>query len=679
MPRLAFVLFKYFPFGGLQRDFLGIATEALARGFVVDVYTMSWEGEKPAGINVIIIPSQGMSNHQRYCHFVNVFSQHRENKTYQAVIGFNKIPNLDFYYAADPCFLAKYQTWQRYIPRYRYFAQFEANVFSRASQTEILALSHKQIEQFQANYLTPSQRFHLLPPWLNISHYQGHDRDLCRQQFAQELHLNTQHKWMLHVGSGFRTKGLDRSLKAFAALPSELASVTEFIIIGQDNPRTFKRLAATLNISHRVHFIGGRSDVPQWMAAADVLLHPAYAENTGNVLLEAIASGLPVLTTAVCGYAAHVMQAKAGIVLDEPFAKHALTHHLANMLSSDFRSSSEMIHYLASLDLASMPKRVLTLIEAKITRSDQTMLLRTKKITQEGWLLSEIADKYPQLLKAEKQEIQFDWSAIFDLQGQVARKIAERETLCIDMKHDNDPCRYYIKRFLPTSYYQALKSRLLKRDDIGVLPEYNAVNRLQALQVPTLDIAGFGVEHKINPRSFMMTHALPGISLEDYCKDWLMRKPSREMKLAVITQLAVTLRIMHHHGMNHRDCYLCHFWIEPNKKLQRGSIDNLNLWVMDLHRSQYYARIPARWKIKDLSALLYSGWQIALTSRDLCRFIEAYVGMPWRKHYMDNIRFWKKTLQKTLRLRQREYRLNLKTPSNDWLRDILKRMKAVQS
>ena len=46
---IAFCLFKYFPYGGLQRDFLRIALETQARGFNIRVYTLEWEGDLPAG------------------------------------------------------------------------------------------------------------------------------------------------------------------------------------------------------------------------------------------------------------------------------------------------------------------------------------------------------------------------------------------------------------------------------------------------------------------------------------------------------------------------------------------------------------------------------------------------------------------------------------------------------
>ena len=62
--RIAFCLYKYFPFGGLQRDFLRIALACQARGHAVRVYTLEWRGEVPEG--EYAIPARG----ENMFHFV---------------------------------------------------------------------------------------------------------------------------------------------------------------------------------------------------------------------------------------------------------------------------------------------------------------------------------------------------------------------------------------------------------------------------------------------------------------------------------------------------------------------------------------------------------------------------------------------------------------------------------
>ena len=102
---------------------------------------------------------------------------------------------------------------------------------------------------------------------------------------------------LLMIGSGFITKGVDRSLIAMAALPQSLLDRARLIVIGQDKPSAFRRMAGKLGLSNRVLILKGRDDIPRFLIGADLLVHPAYVENAGMVLLEAIVAGLPVIAT----------------------------------------------------------------------------------------------------------------------------------------------------------------------------------------------------------------------------------------------------------------------------------------------------------------------------------------------------------------------------------------------
>ena len=110
--------------------------------------------------------------------------------------------------------------------------------------------------------------------------------------------------------------------------------------------------------------MGGRSDVPDFLLGADLLLHPARKENTGTVILEAMVAGLPMLVTAICGYAKHVTQSMAGRVIASPFQQQHLNKSLAEMLLHDKKTWSEhALAYASSEDLYSMPEKAAEAIE----------------------------------------------------------------------------------------------------------------------------------------------------------------------------------------------------------------------------------------------------------------------------------------------------------------------------
>lgn len=354
--QIAFCLYKYFPHGGLQRDFMRIALACQARGHAVRAYTLEWRGDVPEGFEVVVVPVRAVTNARRYAKFTGWVAWDLAQRPAQRVVGFNKMSGLDVYFAADPCYEDKARTlrnpFYRLSGRYRHFAGYERAVFAPESRTEILMISQLQQPLFVKHYGTPAERFHLLPPGISRDRKAPGNAVEIRAAFRAEFGLAEDDLLLVQIGSGFKTKGLDRSLQALAALPDALRRRTRLIAIGADEPSAFRRMAASLGLAERVEILQGRDDIPRFLLGADLLIHPAYNENTGTVLLEAVVAGLPVLTTAVCGYAHYIDEADAGIVLLEPFAQAAMNEALAHMLNDDAVRRAWRVNALAFADRA---------------------------------------------------------------------------------------------------------------------------------------------------------------------------------------------------------------------------------------------------------------------------------------------------------------------------------------
>jgi len=371
--KLAFCLYKYFPFGGMQRNFLKIAKECADRGHKVVVYTMDWQGEQPDFLEIVQVQLSAINSTRKYKKFSAWLGRNLNNESIDLMVGFNKMPGLDVYYCGDPCYEYKSRNlrpwWYRYTPRYKHFSKFEKAVFKPGSMVDILMFSPIQKKLFQGFYDTESSRINMLPP--------GIARDRCvpanfadiRECFRKEFELDAGDILLLQIGSGFRTKGLDRSLRAISALPLELRSRTQLYVIGQDDPKEFISLAKSLGISNMVTFFSGRDDVPRFLQGADVLLHPSYAENTGGVILEAIVAGLPSLVTDVCGYAHYVKKAKAGILLESPYSQTVYNSRLEEMLLADkLKWRENGINFSKEADIYDMPVKAADVVDRVIER-----------------------------------------------------------------------------------------------------------------------------------------------------------------------------------------------------------------------------------------------------------------------------------------------------------------------
>ncbi|MCE2718002.1 MAG: glycosyltransferase family 4 protein [Dolichospermum sp.] len=123
-------------------------------------------------------------------------------------------------------------------------------------------------------------------------------------------------------------KNLDTVLHALVKVPE-----LHLAVVGGTQDSPYPAMAKALNISERVHFLGYRHDMPQIQRASDLFVFPSRYEPFGLVVIEAMASGLPVITATTTG-AADLLNPDSGIVLEDCDDVEALAHAL-QLLDSD--------------------------------------------------------------------------------------------------------------------------------------------------------------------------------------------------------------------------------------------------------------------------------------------------------------------------------------------------------
>ncbi len=219
------------------------------------------------------------------------------------------------------------------------------------------------------------------------------------------------------------------------------------------------------------------------------------------------------------------------------------------------------------------------------------------------------------------------FEAVEGLQGVVYRELEARRTLRTEV----DGKGYFVKIHRGIGWGEIAKNLLsAKLPVLGAGQEWRALERLHQAGVPTMTAVAYG-ERGDNPatqHSFIVTEELaPTVSLEDYSLDWVRQPPEPRLKRALIAEVARMTGTMHRAGVNHRDCYICHFLLHTERPV---TADDLKLSLIDLHRAQTRTATPRRWRDKDLAGLYFSALDIGLTRCDLLRFLKGYFGKPLR-------------------------------------------------
>jgi UDP-glucose:(heptosyl)LPS alpha-1,3-glucosyltransferase len=313
---LGIYLQHYFPYGGLQRDAVRLARRADDATLVV-----STSENPPGDIDLLTLNTGGTANHKKLARFSSAC---QELDQFDKSIAFSRVPGSDFHFCGDPCFREKFSRTKpavaALLPRYRFLLKNEHRLFGPDSSTHIFFLAESEIPPFQEHYNIPSNRYTVLPPWLDKP--QITESEIS--PIHEELNLPRETPLLLFVASNYQLKGLDLALKALAQLSGDAANC-HLVICGRDDEKPFQKLAHTLQVSSRTHFLGSRDDVLSIMAHSHMLIHPAHQETAGMVLTESLAHQLPTLCTSVCGYAPHTTDAGCLTLSAEPSVEEIVT------------------------------------------------------------------------------------------------------------------------------------------------------------------------------------------------------------------------------------------------------------------------------------------------------------------------------------------------------------------
>ena len=615
--RLVFVVFKYFPFGGMQRNMLAIAEGCQQRGHAITVLCSEWHGDVPTGINVVALSSRGWTNAGRMQSFANRFALYLKSIQHDLVVGFNRFPGLDAYYAADSCFantLYNERNWlYRLTPRAKIYLVFERAVFGVDSYTNILEVSRLEREKFQRYHYTQDQRFHTLPPGINRNRLAPSNYLEVRKRVRNELGVGNDFLLML-LGSGFKTKGLDRCIDLLTTWQNVSDKSVRLIVVGKDKQDAYVNLAAKKNVLDRIQFLGGRDDVGELLQAADVLVHPAYKENTGNVLLEAMVAGKPVVATDVCGYAHYIEEAGMGGVVSSPFTLEKFQRAVADVLEQ----STEYWHELGKAfaqrdDIYSRPEFAASVLESFVKQPGLT----GTRDNQVAVILNGI---FAQRWKPDRA-----FEEARKVTGAVIREKEGRRTVRFAFENHN----YYLKYHSGVGWKEIIKNYLqLKSPVTSAKNEWVAINRLKVLGIDTLTPVAYGCRgaNPANIESFIVTEELQStISLAKYTEAWPAKAPSVRERIKLTKAVATIAKTIHDNGINHRDLYICHFLLKLPFLSEQSEPQ---LFLVDLHRAQCRNRVPRRWLVKDIASIYFSAMDIGLQRRDIYRFLKCYFNLP---------------------------------------------------
>jgi UDP-glucose:(heptosyl)LPS alpha-1,3-glucosyltransferase len=188
----------------------------------------------------------------------------------------------------------------------RVVLSLERRVF--AGTPKIVTIARAGKEEIERLYGVPSFRVHVVYNSVDAARFEAPPRE--RASARAEAGTPSEAHVLLFVGSGFERKGLATAIEALAKLPAS----ARLIVVGKGDTAPYRALASRLAVDRRIAWLGPRPDVERWYGAADVVVLPTVYEPFGNVHLEALAAGVPIVTTDRAGGAEIVSEACGTVV-----------------------------------------------------------------------------------------------------------------------------------------------------------------------------------------------------------------------------------------------------------------------------------------------------------------------------------------------------------------------------
>ena len=321
--RLGIIRQRYTPFGGAERFAERAIDALLERGVRVSVYTRSWPQARAGRIEPVICDPFYIGNLWRDASFAQAVGIALARDRPDLVQSHERIEGCDVFRAGDGVHRVWLEERVRTGPRgerlriaanpyHRYVLDAEARVFASPSLKGVICISQMVRDDIRRHFGVDEKKLNVIYNAVDPREF-GPQVKATRAPVRAGLGFADDHVVFLLVGSGYARKGVPTAIRALARLPQQ----ARLLVVGRDKaPALYRGLARRSGVGDRVVFTGPQTDPRPFYGAADAFVLPTLYDPLSNAVLEALACGLPVVTSRRCGAGEVVVARAAGWVCD---------------------------------------------------------------------------------------------------------------------------------------------------------------------------------------------------------------------------------------------------------------------------------------------------------------------------------------------------------------------------
>ncbi|MBI3268325.1 MAG: glycosyltransferase family 4 protein [Planctomycetes bacterium] len=345
--KVALVLYRFAGApGGVERYAQDLSAALVERGHEVHCFSHERPADGPPGVLFHPVPAIDFYGPLRILSFARNSERalRRIADTFDVVHGFGRTYLQDIYRVGSGCHREYMQ--QTYAsmrspvlrpfkladPRHRAILHVEGKIFRERRYSRVTCISKRVREELGRYHGIPEAEAEVIYNGFDPTRFHPGNRERYREEARREWGVPAGAFCALFVGSGFARKGLGSAIQGMAGLGRD--ADWRLVVVGRGPLGRYRRLSERCGASDRVLWLGPRSDMPRHYAAADVLLFPTLYEPFGTVVLEAMATGVPVVTSRIAGASEVIEDGVDSCVVPDPRVPADLTARLRELLDT---------------------------------------------------------------------------------------------------------------------------------------------------------------------------------------------------------------------------------------------------------------------------------------------------------------------------------------------------------
>lgn len=342
--KIAIIRQKYVIYGGAEHFASEYILELARAGHEVHVFANRWVTPDLPNIHFHKVPALRFNSFLRSLTFAWFAERAVRDGGFDVIQSHERTWRQDVYRAGDGCHAEWLERRKKYLPPWRRwlinFSPFhrltlaiERKIFTPGRYKKIVAISDMVKRDILRHYSVPANDIAVVYNGVRLEQFHPGNRARWLGEIRAQFNIPVGDFLILHVGSGFERKGLKYLFQALEFLPE---SGWRLLVIGKGNWEKYfrfvpKRMRGNVVCSPPVR------EIERYYAAADAFVLPSIYEPFGNANLEALATGLPVVTSRFTGAADIIRHGESGLIVQEPGNPRELAKNILLLFNKEAR------------------------------------------------------------------------------------------------------------------------------------------------------------------------------------------------------------------------------------------------------------------------------------------------------------------------------------------------------